>query len=106
MDLTVARYASTKGFPQENRFGLTSRLRRASASISAKVAEGQGRRSEREFVRFPFIAGGSLLENDTHLELALRLDYIEAENYPGLQERVNQVGRLLNGLIRALSPDL
>jgi four helix bundle protein len=106
MDLTVAVYGVTKCFPADERFGLTNQIRRASTSIPANVAEGQGRRSKREFVQFLGHARGSLLELESHLELALRLEYIEIHNYTGLSEQMNEVGRLINGLIRSLATDL
>ena len=73
MDLVVLIYKATEAFPKHELYGLTSQLRRAAASIPANIAEGQGRRSKPEFCQFLGNARGSLLELDTHLELALRL---------------------------------
>ena len=76
MDLVVLIYQSTAGFPKYELYGVTSQMRRAAASIPANIAEGQGRRSKSEFGQFLGNARGSLLELDTHLELALRLNYL------------------------------
>jgi four helix bundle protein len=106
MELTVTIYNSSKTFPKEETYGLTSQLRRASASIPANIAEGQGRRLPKEFQQFLANARGSLLELDTHLELALRLDYLNEKQHSVIQEKVNEVGRLLNGLLRSLSSNI
>jgi four helix bundle protein len=106
IDLTVDVYRVTKAFPSDERFGLTSQIRRASSSVPANIAEGQGRRSKREFVQFLSHARGSLLELDSHLELALRLEYIDKLNFSGLREQVDEVGRVINGLVRSLTSDL
>ena len=103
MNLAVAIYQLGKGFPKEETYGLTSQSRRASAPIPANIAEGQGRRSAKEFQQFLANARGSLLELDTHMELALRLGYMDKGQHATLQEKIDEVGRLLNGLIRSLS---
>ncbi|MCA1613446.1 MAG: four helix bundle protein [Acidobacteria bacterium] len=106
MDLTVAVYQVTKSFPREETYGLTSQIRRAAASIPANIAEGQGRRLVGEFQQFLAHARGSLLELDTHLELALRLDYLNSERYAALNQRVVEVGKMLNGLLRSLRSNI
>jgi four helix bundle protein len=106
MDLVVEVYEITKTFPKEELYGLTSQMRRAAVSIPANIAEGQGRRSKPEFRQFLGNARGSLLELDTHLELALRLDYLKAVQYEGINQRVIEVGRIVNGLLRSLSSNL
>jgi four helix bundle protein len=106
MDLVVAVYELTRGFPRDELYGLTSQIRRAAVSIPANIAEGQGRRSKPEFRQFLGNARGSLLELDTHLELALRLNYLKPVQHQGINERVIEVGRILNGLLRSLTSDL
>ncbi|MCU1288046.1 MAG: ribosomal protein, partial [Acidobacteria bacterium] len=103
MDLTVDVYNFTKAFPKEELFGLVSQMRRASASIAANIAEGQGRRLSGEFNQFLGNARGSLLELDTHVELAFRVGYITKQQYNNLQEKINEVGRILNGLMRSIN---
>lgn len=102
IELVVLIYQLTKTFPKEELYGLTSQIRRAAVSVPANLAEGQGRRLRGEFQQFVGNARGSLLELDTHLELALRLQYLSKENHRVAQERLWQVGRLLNGLLRSL----
>ena|SRR2546426_1547705 len=106
MDLVVAVYEITKSFPKEELYGLTSQVRRAVVLIPANIAEGQGRRSKPEFRQFLGSARGSLLELDTHLELALRLKYLGAAQYEGINQQVMEVGRIVNGLLRSLASDL
>ncbi|MBC7899895.1 MAG: four helix bundle protein [Saprospiraceae bacterium] len=103
MALTVDIYTTTKSFPRDEAYGLTSQTRRAAASIAANIAEGQGRRLKGEFHQFLGNARGSLLELDTHIELAARVGYISEQNHNNLQEKINEVGRILNGLMRSLN---
>ena len=106
MDLVVAIYQESKSIPREEIYGLTNQMRRAAASIPANIAEGQGRRSKAEFRQFLSNARGSILELDTHVELAVRLGYFQAAQYADLQRRLHEVGRLVNGLLRSLTSDL
>lgn len=105
MDLTVRIYHLTKSFPREETYGLTSQIRRASASIAANIAEGQGRRLSKEFQQFLANARGSLLELDTHLELSFRVGYLNETHHKELKDKINEVGRILNGLMRSLKKD-
>ena len=102
MNLTVLTYHLTKNFPKEETYGLISQIRRACASIPANIAEGQGRRLSKEFQQFLGIARGSLLELDTHLELSFRVGYISKNQRDDLKEKISEVGRMLNGLMRSL----
>ncbi|MDT4965868.1 MAG: hypothetical protein QOJ64_605 [Acidobacteriota bacterium] len=104
MDLAVVIYDATEHFPKKETYGLTSQVRRACGSIPANIAEGQGRRTSAEFQHFLANARGSLLELDTHLELALRLGYLTKQQHSAIQALVDEVGRLLNGLLRSLRP--
>src|SRR5712691_7098084 len=70
MDLVESVYAATASFPKEETYGITSQIRRAVVSVPANIAEGQGRRLTKEFLYFLANARGSLLELDTHLEIA------------------------------------
>jgi four helix bundle protein len=103
MDLVVDVYHTTKLYPRDETYGLTSQTRRAATSIPANIAEGQGRRLSGEYLQFLGNARGSLLELETHLEVASRIGYLETKDYSNLQIKLQEVGRLLNGLMRAIS---
>ena len=93
MDLVVLVYEARAVFPKHELYGLTSQTRRAATSIPANIAEGQGRRSKSEFGQFLGNARGSLLELDTHLEVALRLKYLTPAQHERVQGHVFEVGR-------------
>jgi len=96
-DLVVAVYKITRRFPAEERYGLTSQLRRAAVSASANVAEGSARGTAREYLRFLHIARGSLAEVEYYLHLSVRLGYIEKDQELLLLRE--EAGRTLQGLI-------
>lgn len=76
MTLVENVYALTASFPKEEVYGLTSQIRRSAVSVPSNIAEGAGRQSKAEWIRFLFIAQGSLSELDTQLKIAQRLNYI------------------------------
>jgi four helix bundle protein len=100
MDLAHQTYMVTKGFPSEERFGLSAQMRRASISVPCNIAEGAARRTTKDFVGFIHTARGSLAELETQVLLASRLGLLEQTTE--LLASVREVGRLLNGLIRSL----
>lgn len=103
MDLVVGVYRATEAFPKAETYGLTSQIRRAVTSIPANIAEGQGRRQTKEFIYFLANARGSLWELDTHLETATRLGFLNSDSHSELQKQMDEVGRMLNGLMRSVS---
>src|SRR5438093_1527800 len=102
MDLVVEIYRLAKGFPRDEQWGLTDQIRRAAVSIPANIAEGHGRLHRKDYLRFLSIARGSLTEVETHLQIATRLGYLERQDIAEVWSLTQDVGRLLNGLIRAL----
>jgi four helix bundle protein len=102
MDLAVIVYRVTAGFPKSEMFGLSSQVRRSVVSIPANISEGAGRGRPREFIRFLRISNGSLSELDTHLDLAFRLNYIEAETFNDLTGKMRKISAQISGLIRSL----
>jgi four helix bundle protein len=104
MTLDVYRY--TRSFPKEEMYGLTSQLRRASASVAANIVEGCGRRSDGEFTRFLQIARGSASELEYHLLLAHDLRLLNEEAFHSLDAKVVEVERMLTGLVKRVQPVL
>jgi len=106
MDYAEYVYKLTRRFPKEELFCLTSQLRRASTSIPSNIAEGHGRRSGKDFVRFLLVANGSLRESETQLLLAERLEYVKASDTLPVRDLAEEIGRCLSGLIASLEKRL
>ncbi len=100
MDLVV--YRSTANFPNGESFGLTSQLRRCAVSIPSNLAEGYGRNTKSELLRFAQIATGSLYELQTQLEISLRLGYLNETEFEDIHGKAREVERMLNSLTRSL----
>jgi four helix bundle protein len=103
--LTLAVYKATSSFPREELYGLTSQIRRSSASIPANIAEGCGRSGEAELARFLRIAMGSASELDYHLLLARDLALLNNVDYNPLANDVEEIKRMLTSLIQKLTAD-
>jgi four helix bundle protein len=103
MDLVVEVYTLTRGFPSEERYGLTSQTRRAALSVPSNIAEGNGRSYRREYAYHVSIARGSLSELMTCFEIAQRLGYISPDVFRPLVVRLEEVSRMLLMLMRALN---
>ena len=97
-ELVKRVYALLKKFPKEEQYALCDQLRRAVISIPSNVAEGFGRVSEKEQLRFLEIAYGSLLEVETQLDIACDLHYITPESISDIMELIDREARLLSGL--------
>src|SRR6059036_331510 len=93
--MTIAVYDTTRTFPREELYGLTSQLRRSAASIGANIAEGCGRRSDREMARFLQIARGSASEIEYHFMLAHDLHLISNQDYRKLSSQADELQRML-----------
>ncbi|MDQ3441907.1 MAG: four helix bundle protein [Planctomycetota bacterium] len=98
MDFAQEVYIATRALPPEERYGLTSQMRRAVVSIPSNIAEGQGRGGAVELVRFLRIAYASLREVET---LSERFEYLAGPQAARLLDRAGEVGRLLNGLMKS-----
>ena len=97
--ITLAIYRCTRDFPCEETYGMTSQLRRCSASVAANIAEGCGRSGNPEFGRFLTVAMGSASELEYFLLLARDLHYLAPENYTRIANEVVEMRRMLNGLL-------
>jgi four helix bundle protein len=102
MDLVVAVYAASARFPSDERFGLTAQVRRAAVSIPSNIAEGYSRRTRPEYVRFLDIARGSANEVETQMIIAVRLGFPLPGDSQGILESVQEVQRILKGLVGSL----
>ena len=103
MDLVERCYLATASFPRSELYGLTSQLRRAAVSIPANVSEGHCRRTTKAYANHVSIAIGSHGELETYIELAGRLGFLSQDERDRMLEASHSVGRLLNGLYRALA---
>ena len=101
--LCLRIYEITKNFPKEERYGLVSQIRRSAISVPSNIAEGYGRHSRNEYIRFLQIALGSLFELQTQLEIAANLGYLKKEEFDVLYESTREVERMLSVLIKRLT---
>lgn len=102
MDLAESCYATTGEFPKTEIYGITSQIRRASVSIPANIAEGNGRENTGSYIQFLRVAQGSLKELETHLILAGRIGFLEEHKRADLLSRCEAIGKMLRSLIRTL----
>jgi four helix bundle protein len=101
-ELCLEAYNITKDFPSEEKFGLTSQIRRASVSIPSNIAEGYGRRTTPDYIRSLYIAYGSNCELETQALLSGDLAYMKSEDQISLLEKIAEVERMLKALIKSL----
>ncbi|MDF1537037.1 MAG: four helix bundle protein [bacterium] len=100
MEITTRIYETTKAFPRCKQFGLTAQLRGASSSIGANIAEGCGRGSNKDFLRFLHMAIGSAFEVENHILLAESLKYLEKGQASSMVEDVIELKKMLSSLMR------
>jgi four helix bundle protein len=98
MVLVTKIYTVTNNFPKEEVFGLTSQIKRSAISIPSNIAEGRGRESSKEFLRFLKISIGSLFELQTQLEIAKNIIYLDEENFNNLYEDTRELERMIVSL--------
>ena len=106
MDLAVDVYKTVKKLPKEELYALSDQMRRAVVSIPSNIAEGQQRNSTKDFIRFLYMAKGSVSELETQIILCERLDFFEKTDTENLLSKCAEIGRMLNGLIYRLNEKL
>lgn len=99
-------YSVTRGFPADERFGLTNQMRRAAVSISSNIAEGSARISRKDFARFVEIASGSLFEVVSQSFVGRNQGFLSPEEFQILYDAAEEQGRMLSGLRRSLLEDV
>ena len=106
MDLLEQIYILTRSLPKEETYALSDQMRRAAVSVPSNIAEGQQRYSTKDFIRFLLMAKGSCAELETQLYICIRLKYLTPEDTKKTLQLINEVGRMLSGLITKLSKSL
>jgi four helix bundle protein len=101
-DLVLAVYKSTRAFPNDERFGLTSQIRRAAVSVAANIVEGCARDTQKELLQYLNVAFGSAREVGYHISLATRLGYLPDSDAQILSAKYDETARVLSGLRRSL----
>ncbi|MBU0474500.1 MAG: four helix bundle protein [Bacteroidetes bacterium] len=96
-------YLTVSKFPPEEKFALTSQMKRAVISIPSNIAEGAGRRTDKDFLRFLDIANGSAFELETHIYLAYDLDFINEETLNNLITNIEEIEKMIFGFKKTLN---
>jgi four helix bundle protein len=102
VDLVVAVYRLARSLPTEERFGLTSQMQRSAVSVPANIAEGYARTHKGDYLRHLSIATGSLAELETHLTIAVRLEFLDRDEVMPVWSLAQEVGKMLSKLTRSL----
>ena len=105
-DLVMEIYGITKSFPKEELYGVTSQIRRAAVSVCANITEGASRKHKKDYLRFLFIARGSLAETEYLLQLGFKLEYLGPEQFKRIDELRQKTAKTLFGLIRSVEEEV
>ncbi len=103
MDFSVKIYQTTKSFPQDEKYGLVSQMRRASVSMPSNIAEGRYRSTSKDFRKFLFHALGSAAELDTQICLATRIGIMQRDEEKGLRAELQEIMKMINAFIASLT---
>ena len=95
-------YEVTSGFPEDEKFGLVSQMRRAAVSVPSNIAEGAARNGKKEFINFLHIAQGSLAELETQLLISCDLGFIDVGKEEKLQNELDEISKMIFGLQQTL----
>ena len=102
ISLTVEAYRITEQFPEKEKFALANQIQRAAVSIPSNIAEGWGRGTTKEYIHFLYIAKGSLMELETQIIIAYKLEYIDQTDYDRISNLITSIAMMLNKLISKL----
>ena len=103
LNLTKVIYEITRDFPNEEKYGLSGQLRRASVSVSSNIAEGCGRRTSKDYIQFLHNAMGSVKEVESELFVAEKLGYIKMIDIEKILKELDEIGKMIGGVIRHVS---
>ena len=103
ISFVVDLYRATNRFPEEEIYGISSQIRRAAASVPSNIAEGHGRCSDKELIRFLYIALGSAAEIETLLIMSFELEFLDKTIFEELNGRNTAIIKMLSGLIRSVN---
>lgn len=103
VELATEVYNSTNNFPSEEKFGITSQIRRSVISISSNIAEGAGRKTKKEFKLFLNYAYGSCSELETQLIISKNLGFLNPDSLPVLSESINEIQKMIYSLTNTLN---
>jgi len=106
IDLVQEMYKITKYFPRDELYGLSSQIRRAAVSILSNIAEGFNRFHNREFRQFLYISFGSCAEVETQKIITHRLEYIDQKSVSEILEKIKEIGKMINSLIKKINNNL
>jgi len=106
MELSLSVYQVTNTFPSEERFGLTSQIRRCAVSIPSNIAEGSSRDSSKDFSRFLRISIGSSFELETQLLLSKELGFLSERNFDHVKDILDEVQKMLNSFIKKMNVEV
>jgi len=104
MDLTLEVYSLVKLLPRDESYVLSDQMRRAAVSIPSNIAEGQGRDSDKEYIRFLSVSRGSLWELLTQIEICERLNYLSVAQTEPAKSLITEISKMLNALSKAITP--
>ncbi len=105
-ELALEIYRATEGFPSEERYGLTSQLRRGAVSVASNIVEGSSRSSQRDYLRFLEIALGSLREIEYQWTVVRRLNLVDPQTAEAIASKIDSAVAPLVGLVRQISRNL
>jgi len=104
-NITLGIYGLSRKFPQSEAYNLTQQIRRSAHSINSNIAEGAGRKTNPDFLRFLYNASGSLAETKNHLQLARDLNHITNDEYFLFNKKLDILGRMLNTFMKKLTTE-